>query len=104
MSNNNSSSSGVGVVGLLGVAFVVLKLTEVINWSWWYVTLPFWGGLVIAILLILILLKLRSNEDKKRRAKRQVTNDEFTGKTKSKFQQRLEDMQKQQLEQRSKNR
>jgi hypothetical protein len=51
---SNSSSSGIGVFGLLGVVFVTLKLTDIIDWSWWYVTLPFWGmgALVLAIMLI----------------------------------------------------
>lgn len=54
MSDSSSSSSGgVGVVGLLGVAFVVLKLCGVINWSWWWVTAPFWGPVVFVILVIL---------------------------------------------------
>lgn len=51
---NNSNSNSIGVLGLLGVAFVVLKLTDVIAWSWWYVTLPFWGGIVIAIVILLL--------------------------------------------------
>jgi len=52
--SSSSASGGIGVLGLLGVAFVVLKLTGVISWSWWWVTLPFWGGitLILAILLI----------------------------------------------------
>jgi len=54
MANTSSSSSGIGVIGLLGVAFVVLKLTGYISWSWWWVTLPFWGGLVIVILILFI--------------------------------------------------
>jgi membrane protein YdbS with pleckstrin-like domain len=52
MSKSSSSSSGVGVLGLLGVAFVVLKLTGVINWSWWWVTCPFWAVAAIALILI----------------------------------------------------
>jgi hypothetical protein len=28
---------------MLGIAFVVLKLTNVITWSWWWVTAPFWA-------------------------------------------------------------
>jgi hypothetical protein len=57
--DSNSSSSSIGVLGLLGVAFVILKLCHVIDWSWWWVTLPFWGGLalVIAILLIVFIIK-----------------------------------------------
>lgn len=40
--------SSVNITGLLGTApIAVLKLYGVINWSWWWVTLPFWGPLVI---------------------------------------------------------
>ena len=48
--SNSSGSSGIDVVGLLGVAFIVLKLVGVIDWSWWWVTAPFWGGLALALL------------------------------------------------------
>jgi hypothetical protein len=44
---SSSSSSGIGVLGLLGVLFVGLKLTNIIDWSWWWVTLPFWGGFAL---------------------------------------------------------
>ena len=48
------------VLGLLGVAFVVLKLTGYIDWSWWWVTAPFWGGiaLVLAIFLVIAFVAL----------------------------------------------
>jgi len=52
--NNSSSSSSVSILGLLGVAFVVLKLCGVINWSWWWVTLPFWGPLAILAAILLV--------------------------------------------------
>lgn len=55
-SRSSSSSSGIGVLGMLGVLFVGLKLTGVIGWSWWWVTLPFWGGVVLALLVIFVLL------------------------------------------------
>ena len=38
------------ILGLLGVAFIVLKLCHVIAWSWWLVLLPFYG--VVAALLV----------------------------------------------------
>lgn len=47
MSDVRVSGGGIGVFGLLGVVFVVLKLTGYITWSWWWVTAPFWGGLAI---------------------------------------------------------
>ena len=49
---NNTVSGGIGVCGLLGVAFVVLKLCKVINWSWWWVTAPFWIPVAIGVLLV----------------------------------------------------
>ena len=53
-SNNSSTSSGIGVAGLLGVAFVVLKLTGYIDWSWWWVTLPFYGPIILLIIILII--------------------------------------------------
>lgn len=54
--NSSSSSSGIGVLGLLGVVFVALKLTGYIDWSWWWVTAPFWGGFVLAILFFVVVM------------------------------------------------
>ena len=48
-----ASSGGIGFFGLLGITFVVLKLTHVIDWSWWLVTAPFWGP-VAAVLAFVI--------------------------------------------------
>jgi hypothetical protein len=53
MSENSGSNSGIGVVGLLGVVFVTLKLMGYINWSWWWVTLPFWISLPIFVLVVM---------------------------------------------------
>ena len=48
MTNEPSSSSGgIGFYGLLTIAFIVLKLTGVIAWSWWWVLAPRWIPLVI---------------------------------------------------------
>ncbi|WP_017907539.1 hypothetical protein [Xanthomonas sp. SHU 199] len=54
MSNSSSSSSsgGTGFVGLLTIVFIVLKLTGVIAWSWWWVLSPVWISALIAILII----------------------------------------------------
>lgn len=56
----NQISIGAGPVGLLGVAFVVLKLTGVINWAWLWVLAPFWIplalGLVVGILALVLAL------------------------------------------------
>lgn len=55
MSTKSSSTGGVSVLGLLGVAFVVLKLTGYIAWSWWWVTAPFWAPLAIfAVFMVFV--------------------------------------------------
>ena len=67
MSKTSSSSGGIGVFGLLGVAFVVLKLTGYIDWSWWYVTLPFWGGAAVVLGVLLIDLLFAAVAEMRRR-------------------------------------
>ena len=66
MSKQTSSSSSSGVLGLLGVAFVVLKLLGVINWSWWWVTLPFWGGLALVFGIIGVFLLISVIQEMRR--------------------------------------
>jgi len=55
MSNNSGSSSnsnGTGFFSLLTIAFIVLKLTKVIDWSWWLVLLPFYGSIIFGLLIV----------------------------------------------------
>lgn len=52
--NKSASSGGIGVTGLLQVAFIVLKLCGVINWSWWWVLAPSWIMVAIVVILLLI--------------------------------------------------
>lgn len=47
---------GVSFTGLLTIAFVVLKLTGVINWSWWLVLLPVIIPIGVVALFILCYL------------------------------------------------
>jgi len=59
MSDNSSSSSGgIGFVGVLTIAFIVLKLTGYIDWSWWWVWSPMLigAGLFFLIVLPIVLL------------------------------------------------
>jgi inner membrane protein involved in colicin E2 resistance len=52
--NNNSSSSGLGLGSVLFIVFLVLKLTNHIDWSWWWVTSPLWIPVVIVVSVFLI--------------------------------------------------
>ena len=55
MSVDTTSDSGIGFVGLLTIAFIVLKLTHFINWSWWWVLAPIWATAALVLLMLAIL-------------------------------------------------
>lgn len=61
-----------GLPWVLGIVFMVLKLCGVIDWSWWWVTSPIWGALVIAAILCFVaaLMELYLNWRRKRIYKR----------------------------------
>lgn len=46
---------GISVATILGIIFVVLKLCGVINWSWFWVLLPFWIEIAVVILFTLLI-------------------------------------------------
>ena len=39
---------------ILFIVFLVLKLTNVINWSWWWVTASLWIPVSIVLVLLII--------------------------------------------------
>ena len=45
---------GSSFLDMLAVAFIVLKLIHVIDWSWWWVLSPLWIPLAIALLLVFL--------------------------------------------------
>lgn len=61
MSNDKSNVSiknGVGFIGLLQLIFIVLKLTDIISWSWLWVLSPIWISVALYALVIIVLLVL----------------------------------------------
>ena len=51
---DNAKTTGVGFFGLLGIAFIVLKLCNVIEWDWWVVLWPIWGPLALVVLVVAV--------------------------------------------------
>ena len=41
-----------GFFGALGLLFIGLKLADVIDWSWWLVTLPLYGGFAVWAIIV----------------------------------------------------
>ncbi len=58
MSSNTQTSStgGIGFGGALFLVFLVLKLTGVIAWSWWWVTAPLWIPFALLAFIGLVVL------------------------------------------------
>ena len=53
MSNTKTETTiGIGFFGLLTIVFIVLKLTNYINWSWWYVLLPIYWWIPVVIVCV----------------------------------------------------
>lgn len=61
--SSSSTSSGVGLSGLIFVVFLVLKLAEigaVAKWSWLWVTAPLWipAGLCLIFIAFCLIMHL----------------------------------------------
>lgn len=52
MENNNKSQ--IGCLSVVGIVFVILKLTDNIDWSWWWVTLPFYFPLLMVLFFLIV--------------------------------------------------
>ena len=48
------NGDGIGFLSLLFLVFLVLKLTNVIDWSWWWVTAPLWIPLACVVAVFVI--------------------------------------------------
>jgi hypothetical protein len=59
--NNNSTNITIGsqFLGLLTIAFIVLKLCHVINWSWLWVLSPLILPIIIVIIIFVVIVIIR---------------------------------------------
>jgi len=49
-----SSSGGLGIVTILWVTFLILRLTNVIDWAWVWVFSPLWIAASLGVLFLII--------------------------------------------------
>lgn len=52
---NDNNSGSIGFVGLLTLAFIILKLTGCISWSWWLALSPVLIEIELILLMLIIL-------------------------------------------------
>lgn len=102
MSDNKTTSSGIGFTSLLLIAFIVLKLCSVITWSWFWVLSPFWIPCAIVLLLLGAIGVIKFSEARKRKKVLKNHSEAIGGlmnsideakKSTGKWQQRLDEMQ-----------
>lgn len=68
----STQSSGIGLAGTLFVVFLILRLTGVIAWSWWWVTAPLWipfGLLLLVLVPVAIVVYVMHRKERKRAAR-----------------------------------
>jgi Flp pilus assembly protein TadB len=94
MSETKSTSGGIGFCGLLTIAFIVLKLCNVVIWSWWWVLSPLWipvGLVAVGAVICLPFWIVKHHRSKKKLSQ---WRKKLQAPTASKWEQRLEDMRK----------
>lgn len=45
---------GISLGTILFIVFLILKLTETIDWSWWWVTAPLWIPVALVVVFLII--------------------------------------------------
>jgi hypothetical protein len=86
MENKNVQNTGINFGGVLLIIFIILKLTNNLDWSWWWVLSPMWIPIALIIIVVLVSALVHSTKSYRGQAIRGVK--------KSRFQQKLEDLQK----------
>lgn len=51
--SKSSATASAPIFFYLFLAFMVLKLCGVIDWSWWWITAPLWGPFALLIVVVL---------------------------------------------------
>lgn len=64
------TTSGIGFGGILFIVFLILKLTNVIAWSWWWVTAPLWIPIAISIVIFIFIVIFQFIIHRKKRNKK----------------------------------
>ena len=50
-----SAGGGITLSGLVFIVFLVLKLCNIINWSWWWVTAPLWIPIALFVAVCIVI-------------------------------------------------
>lgn len=60
--SKESSGSGISFMGMLTILFIGLKLTNYVDWSWWWILSPIWLGFLLAVFAGLLFVLIQKNK------------------------------------------
>ena len=49
-----TTSGGISILGVVQIVFIILKLVGVIEWSWWLVLIPLWIMIGFGFLALIV--------------------------------------------------
>lgn len=58
MNKATATAKGIKFTGALTIAFIVLKLCHVIEWSWLWVLSPIWISVLLWVVFFVVLFKI----------------------------------------------
>lgn len=53
--SGTTHTGGISFLGMLTILFIGLKLTNYIDWSWWWVLSPLWIPVAIVLVIFAVL-------------------------------------------------
>jgi uncharacterized membrane protein len=59
-SNQAINNNGIGFFGLLAIVFITMKLTNIIDWNWFWVLCPLWIPLALTLVMAIVVFGLFS--------------------------------------------
>jgi hypothetical protein len=53
---NTNNATGIGILDVVLIIFIILKLVGVITWPWWVVLIPLWASLILIVIIIIVFI------------------------------------------------
>lgn len=63
----DNKQGGIGFVGILTIAFIILKLCGVITWSWYWVLSPIWITAILSVTILVFICILAGIKEQKKK-------------------------------------
>lgn len=49
-------SNGLNLFSIVYAAIIIMKIAGIVTWSWWWITIPFWGGFALLFAFGILIL------------------------------------------------